>query len=389
MYPFEFCLPTKIKFGEGEVSKVGQEALGFGKKALLITYDENFVKKIGFFQKVENSCKEAGVELIPCFGVKSNPTVEHSLGILDTIRKNKPDVIIALGGGSAIDEAKFVSVAAKYNGDPWDLVTGAAPIESSIPIIAVVTIPATSSELNATSVMSYEKIQRKEGFVNPHMLPKVSILDPELTYTIPIKQTAYSAADIVSHLMEAYFGHTLDWAPFQDRYCQGGIRTIIDCMDRLLVDSADKEARAQMMWTASYAWNGFYTNGLGPCDATIHVLGHSMSNFFDTPHGASMSVTILGTMRYFLNKKTKKFAEFSREVFKVDEKDDLKAAKIGIDKIEAWFKKIGTPVTLSEAGISEEAIEKLSADALITANNWGLADLYNLEIIKEMFKLCL
>ena len=132
------------------------------------------------------------------------------------------------------------------------------------------------------------------------MRPKVAILDPELTYTIPLKQTAYSAADIISHLMEAYFGHSLDWAPFQDHYCQGGIRTIMECMDRLLVNPADKEARAQMMWTASYAWNGFYPSGLGPFDMTIHVLGHSLSNFYDTPHGASMSVTILATMRYFL-----------------------------------------------------------------------------------------
>ena len=388
MYAFEFCLPTKIKFGEGEVSAVGQEAKEFGKKALLITYDEAFVKDIGFFQKVEKSCKEAGVNLIPSFGVKSNPTVEHSLEILRIVKKNDPDVIIALGGGSVMDTAKFVSVAAKYDGDPWDLVTGDAPIESALPIIAVVTIPATSSELNATSVMSYEKIQRKEGFVNAHMLPKVAILDPELTYTIPLKQTAYSAADIISHLMEAYFGHSLDWAPFQDRYCQGGIRTIMECMDRLLDDPQNKEARAQMMWTASYAWNGFYPLGLGPCDATIHVLGHSMSNFFDTPHGASMSVTILATMRYFLNEKTKKFAEFSREVFKVDEKDDLKAASIGINKLEAWFKKIGTPVTFSDAGIPEDAIDKISADALITAQNWGLGELYDLEKIKDMFKLC-
>jgi len=389
MYPFEFCLPTKIKFGEGEVSNVGQEALGFGKKALLITYDEDFVKKIGFLQKVEKSCKEAGVELDSCFGVKSNPTVEHALGIIEKVRKNKPDVIIALGGGSAIDEAKFVSVAAMVDGDPWDLVTGDTPIESSLPIIAVVTIPATSSELNATSVMSYEKIQRKDGFVSPHMLPKVAILDPELTYTIPVKQTAYSAADIISHLLEAYFGHTLEWAPFQDRYCQGGIRTIIDCMDRLLLDLSDKEARAQMMWTASYAWNGFYPNGLGPCDATIHVLGHSLSNFFDTPHGAAMSVTILGTMRYFLNEKTKKFADFAREVFKINESDELAAAKAGIDTLEAWFKKIDTPVTLAEAEIPEDAIEKMSADALTTAKAWGLGDLYDLKKIREMFKLCI
>ena len=389
MYPFEFSMPTNVVFGEGAVARVGSIAAGFGKKALLLTYDEAFVKKIGFYQKVEESCSAAGIDLVSCFGVKGNPTVEHAHGVIAVAKAEKPDVIIALGGGSVMDEAKFVGIALKYAGDPWDLVTGKAPIQDTVPVIAVVTIPATSSELNVVSVMSNEQLQRKEGFGHPVMRPKTAILDPELTYSIPVFQTAYSSADILSHLMEAYFGHSLDWAPFQDRYCQGGILTIMDCMDRLLVDPADKEARAQMMWTASFAWNGFYPLGLGPCDATIHVLGHSLSNFYDTPHGAAMSVTILATMRYFLHTKTKKFAGFAREVFKVDEADDLKAAEAGIEALEAWFKKIGTPVTLAEAGIPAEGIAKMAPDALITAQAWGLGELYTLDKINEMFQLCL
>jgi alcohol dehydrogenase YqhD (iron-dependent ADH family) len=389
MYPFEFDMTTKAVFGEGVVAKVGEIAASFGKKALLLTYDESFVKEVGFYQKVADSCKAAGVELISAFGVKSNPTVEHATGVIALVKAEKPDVIIALGGGSVMDEAKFVGLAARYAGDPWDFPTGKAPIEETLPVIAVVTIPATSSELNGTSVMSYEKIQRKEGFASPVMRPKYAILDPELTYSIPLKQTAYSATDIISHLLEAYFGHSLDWAPFQDRYCQGSIRTIIECMDRILVNPKDKEARSQMMWTASYAWNGFYPCGLGPCDATIHVLGHSLSNFYDTPHGASMSITILATMRYFLRTKTKKFAEFSREVFGVSDANDLKAAEGGIVALEAWFKKIGTPTTLAEAGIPDSGVAKMAPDALQTAQAWGLGDLYTLEKCTEMFKYCL
>ncbi len=388
MYPFEFDMTTKAVFGEGVVARVGELAAGFGKKALLITYDEKFVKEVGFYQKVADSCKSAGVSLIGAFGVKSNPTVEHAAGVIALAKKEKPDVLIALGGGSAIDEAKFVGVAAGYDGDPWDFVTGKTPITKTLPVIAVVTIPATSSELNGTSVMSYEKIQRKDGFLSPIMRPKYAVLDPELTYTIPVKQTAYSAADIVSHLLEAYIGHGLDWAPFQEHYCQGGIRTIMECMDRILANPRDKEARAQMMWTASYAWNGFYPCGLGPADATIHVLGHSLSNFYDTPHGAAMSVTIPATMRYFLTTKTKRLAGIAREVFAVRESDDLAAAKAGIAAIVAWFKKIGTPTTLGEAGIPNEAIAKMAPDALKTAQAWGLGDLYTLQTCEKMFELC-
>lgn len=388
MYGFEFDMTTKAVFGEGSVAKVGELAAGFGKKALLVSYDEDFVKKMGFYQKVAESCKAAGVTLVCAFGVKSNPTVEHALGVIALAKKEKPDVIIALGGGSAIDEAKFVGVAAGYVGDPWDLASGKAPITECLPLIAVVTIPATSSELNGTSVMSYEKIQRKDGFVSGLMRPKYAVLDPELTYTIPIKQTAYSAADIVSHLLEAYLGHGLDWAPFQDHYCQASIRTIMECMDRLLKDPKDKEARAQMMWTASYAWNGFYPCGLGPCDATIHILGHSLSNFYDTPHGAAMSVTIPATMRYFLGSKTKKLAEIAREVFGVHEADDQAAAKAGIAAFVAWCKKIGTPTTLAEAGIPADSIAKMAPDALKTAQAWGLGELYTLDTCTKMFELC-
>lgn len=331
--PFEFSVPTKIIFGVGEVKKVGGEAARYGKKALLVTYDEDFVKKVGFFDKVADSCKEAGVELLYHFGVKSNPTAEHAAPAIALCKKEKPDVIIALGGGSAMDEAKFIGVGALYDGDPWDFPLGKAVIEKTIPVITVVTIPATSSELNGTAVITNEALGRKDGFVNPVMKPVVSILDPELTYTIPIKQTAYSAADIVSHLLEHYLGHTLPFAPYQDHFCQGGIRSIMDCMDRLLKDPQDPEARGLMMWQAAFAWNGFYDCGMGLPNSNIHILGHSLSNFYDTPHGAAMSVTILATMRYYLKERAKKYADFAREVFKIEEKDDRKAAQAGIDAL--------------------------------------------------------
>lgn len=240
--------------------------------------------------------------------------------------------------------------------------------------------------------MSNETLGRKDGFANPIMRPKVSILDPELTYTIPMKQTAYSAADIVSHLLEHYIGHNVEFAPYQDHYCQGGIRAMMECMDRLAKDPKDPAARAQMMWCAAFAWNGFYDSGLGVMNSNIHILGHSLSNFYDTPHGAAMSITILATLRYFLDTKTEKYATLAREVFGITEPDDRKAALAGIDGFEAWFKKIGAPITLAEAGIVDaDAIDKMAPDALQTAIAWGEEEAfgYTIEMIKEQFKLCL
>lgn len=393
MFPFEFQIPTKIIFGKGEVCKVGREARSFGTKAMLVTYDEDFVKKVGFYDKVAKSCKEAGVQLICHFGVKSNPTAEHAAIGIELARKEKIDVLIALGGGSAMDEAKYIGIALKYDGDPWDFPLGKAEIKDTVPVITVVTIPATSSELNGTAVINNEHLRRKDGFANPIMKPKVTILDPELTYTIPIRQTAYSAADIVSHLLEHCIGNVdLKFTPYQDHFCTGGIRSIMECMDRLLVNPKDEDARAIMMWQASYAWSGFYSQGFGIPSQTIHILGHSLSNFYDTPHGAAMSVTILATMRYYLNERTAKYAQVAREVFGITEKDDLMAAKMGIEGFKAWFKKIGTPTTLAEAGITDpDAVKKMAPDALITAASWGEKEKYNynVEMLEEMFKLCL
>ena len=255
-------------------------------------------------------------------------------------------------------------------------------------LIAVVTIPATSSELNIIAVVTNDEINRKGGVVSPLLRPKVTILDPELTYTIPMKQTAYSAADIMSHLMECSLSHTLAWAPFQERYAYSSIRTIRDCMDRIFEGPGDKEARAQFMWTASFAWCGFYENGLGPCQMTIHTLGHSMSNLFDTPHGASMSVTMLAMLKYYLKERTKRYADFAREALEVVEEDDLKAATKGIETLDKWFKKIGTPTTLAEAGIPDEAIEKLTADAHKSAVEFNQGDIYTMDVIRDLFNLC-
>lgn len=389
--PFEFSVPTKIIFGPGEVKKVGAEAAKFGKKALLLTYDEALVKKLGFYDKVAQSCQEAGVELLCHFGVKSNPTAEHAAPAIALCKKEKPDVIIALGGGSAMDEAKYIGIGALYDGDPWDFCSGKAVPEKTLPVMTVVTIPATSSELNGTAVMNNEALQRKDAVVNPLIRPVVSILDPELTYTIPIRQTAYSAVDIISHLLEHYIGHTKPFTPYQDHFCEGGIRSIMECMERLLQDPQDPEARGLMMWQAAFAWCGFYNCGLAPASNNIHVLGHSLSNFYDTPHGAAMAITILATLRYFLKDRLKKTAAFGREVFGIREEDDEKAALAGIAALEAWFKKIGAPTTLAEAGITDpDAIDKMVPDALQSAIAWGEKDLlgYTLDMVREQFELC-
>ncbi|MBN1298149.1 MAG: iron-containing alcohol dehydrogenase [Actinobacteria bacterium] len=388
MFPFEYYIPTKIVFGEGNINKLGELALPYGKKAMLVTYDEALVKKLGFYDKAINSLKGSGIDVISFFGVKSNPTVEHIREGVKIAKDKKPDFLLAVGGGSVIDTAKAMAMGAFYDGDVWDLAEGTGQVDKALPVITVLTIPATSSEMNATSVISNDELKRKEGFVNTLMFPKLSILDPELTYSIPILQTAISATDIVSHLMEGYINHNDPWAPMQDRYAQGMIKTIMDCLDKLIGNPQDAQARATMMWASTFAWNGFYVCGLGSFDMPIHMVGHTFSAFYDLAHGSAMSVSIPAVMKFHLKERIEKYSVFAREVFGINGDISEKTAKAGIDALEQWFKRIGVPTTFKEAGMPSNELDAMADDILITAKHWGI-ETYDKEMVLAILNLCL
>jgi alcohol dehydrogenase YqhD (iron-dependent ADH family) len=387
MNPFEYYIPTKVIFGEGEVKRIGEVAAEFGKTAMLVSYDKDFIESIGLLGKTLTPLKEAGVQVIEHFGVKSNPTVEFVREGVTLCKQTKPDVIIALGGGSVMDTAKAMAAGATSENDIWDMASGKAAIEAALPIVTIVTIPATSSEMNPTSVISNDELRRKEGFGHPVMFPKVSILDPELTYSIPVQLTAISAADIVSHLMEGYINHFDEWAPMQDRFAQGMIKTVIESMDILLDDPNHKQARAIMMWAAAFAWNGFYVCGIGGFEPCIHMLGHSFSAFYDLPHGSAMSVSIPGCMKYHLKDRAKKYAEFAKEVFSIVKECDECSGQAGIDAITDWFKKIGVPTSFAEANMPTDEFDAMADDVLITARNWGIES-YDKKMVLELLELC-
>lgn len=388
MFPFEYHLPTKIIFGEGKIRQLGEVASAFGKKAMLVTYDEQFVKSAGFYEKAIAALKAKDINVVSFFGVKSNPTMEHIRMGIALAKADKPDVLIALGGGSVIDTVKAMALGVLSDADVWDIAVGAAKATDALPIVAVVTIPATSSEMNCVSVISNDALKRKEGFGNPLMFPKVSILDPELTYSLPIRQTAISAADIVSHLMEGYINHNDPWAPMQDRFAQGMIKNVMDCMARLLQNPNDAPARATMMWVGTFAWNGFYVCGLGSFDMPIHMVGHSFSAFYDLPHGSAMSVSIPGVMKFHLKERIEKYSVFAQEIFGIKGEISEQTAQAGIDALIGWFKQIGVPTTFAEAQMPANELEAMADDILVTAQHWGIKT-YTKEMVLRLLQLCL
>jgi len=389
MQNFEFYIPTKVIFGNDTLETVGKNVSLYGKKALLASYDKALLENIDIYKKITDSLKEAGVEIVEFYGIKSNPVISHVNKGAAVAKKEKVDVILAIGGGSVIDECKVIAAAAKYDGDAWDFFSGAAEVKEALPLVAVLTIPATSSEMNSGAVITDEKTMHKSGFFSPAFFPKVSILDPLVTFSLNQELTAYAAADIMSHLLEGYLTHKDDWAPIQDGLMETLMKAVISSADRIQIDPRDKHARATMMWAGSLAWNGLPIAGVGPIGYPMHMFEHTLSAIYDIHHGAGMAVIMPGWMKYDCSHDNRRYILFARNVFGITEKDNSKAAEDGIEAFRKWLIDKGAPVSFKSAKLPTNELEKLADDVIVTAKAWGMEDWYTRETIIEIFTRCI
>ncbi len=387
MQNFTFWNPTKIIFGEGIIPQIGGETKNFGKKVLFV-YGKSSIKKSGVYHNVVNSLREAKLEVIEFSGVQPNPVLSHVKEGIALAKREDIDVIVAVGGGSVIDESKAIAAGAKTDGDVWDFFINKATIQNALPLLTVLTLAATGSEMNPAAVITNEETQQKFNIRSPFVFPKVSILDPTVTYTVPKKYTAYGAVDAISHIIEGYFTGSDLWTPIQDRLVEGLINTIMESTERILKNPEDYQGRATMMWAAALALNGLPVAGIGLHGFPNHMIAHSLGALYDLPHGAALSIVIPGWMKYASRKSPAKFAQFAERVFGIHENSPEKAAEKGIEALKAWFEKIGSPVTLLVENISEEDIEKIAKNATMLANKWKLIDEYPKEVIAEILELC-
>lgn len=388
MYPFEYCIPTKIVFGEGTVSRIGEILSDYGKKVLMVSYDQPLLESIGCYHTIVDAVGQAGLTLYEKYGIKSNPSIETVREYAQFAKDEGIDVILAVGGGSVIDSCKFIAAAAKCAGDPWDFFTGKQAITDALPLVTITTIPATSSEMNSGAVITNEKLQRKEGMYSPFFFPKVSILDPTLTYQLPPKLTAYSMADAMSHLLEGYLTHRDANAPIQDGMMETLMKSIMQATRKVLKDPGDREARAVLMWACALAWNGFPVAGVGAYGAPMHVFGHSLSALYDTPHGASLSIVMPHWMRYDMKTDHKPYVKFARNVFGIAVEDEQQAGAMAIDQFESWLTEIGAPTSFAQFDIPTDRIRELAENAAVTAQAWGLPAWTDVDRLMEVYQLC-
>ncbi|GAK60287.1 iron-containing alcohol dehydrogenase [Candidatus Vecturithrix granuli] len=387
MQNFTFWNPTKIIFGTDTIPQIGQETRRFGNKALLV-YGKSSIKKSGIYDMVLASFQEAGIEVIEHAGVKSNPVLSHVNAGIALVKQKQIGVIVAVGGGSVIDESKAIAVGAQTDHDVWDYYLGVREVEAALPVLAVLTIAATGSEMNLVSVVTNEETQQKFNLRSPFIFPKVSILDPTVTFSVPRTYSAYGAVDAISHTIEGYFNGSDPWTPIQDRYVEGLILSIMESAERILENAEDYQGRATMMWAATLALNGLPVAGIGAMRSPNHLIAHSLGAMYDIAHGAALSIVIPGWMTYASRKAPRKFAQFAQRIFNIQEESPEKQAEKGIAALKAWFYKIGAPVSLAEGNIPEEDIERIAENTQSLARKWNVTDEYTQKTVAHILTLC-
>jgi len=391
MKNFEFYSPTRVIFGENILKDIGKTAGDFGTKALLV-YGRNSIKKSGLYDQLVSDLKEAGISIEDFSGVKPNPELSHARRGAEKAAASGAEMIIAVGGGSVIDEAKAIAAGACYPGDLWDFYTGEATVEKALPLIAIQTLPATSSETNPVSVITNTATNEKFGSRSPLFIPKTSFLDPSLTYTLPLEYTAYASFDIICHLLEGYFTSTDSFAPVQDGFVEGTVRAVMTSMKMVEKNPRDKDGRAALMWAGALAWNGLANAGVEGASTPNHMLEHPLSAVYDIAHGAGLAAIFPAWLKYMKKTITPRILLFGEKIMEMGHElrdlDDDEACDRVIESFTQWIKAAGCPVNLREAGIENPDFPELVKQARTLCGMWGI-DGYSDKDLDAIFRLAL
>ena len=356
MNNFDFYCPTRIVFGKGVISRLS-DLIEEGRKILLV-YGGGSIKANGVYDQAIEALK--GKDVFEFSGIEPNPHYETCMDAVAMIKRENIDFLLAIGGGSVLDATKFIAAAAKYEGDdPWDILLKGEPVKEALPLASIITLPATGSEMNGNSVVSRMSSNEKLAFGSEKVYPKFSIIDPETTYSLPLKQTINGIVDTYVHVMEQYATFDVN-TPLQDQWAFGIIKTLISEAPKVLKNPEDYEARANIFWCATCGLNYWISLGCVQ-DWSTHMIGHELTAFYGLDHGQTLAIILPRLWENQKASKVKKLAKLAKEVFGYSGEDEVLAADFAILKTEEFFKSIGQKTKLSEYGIiPEEASEKVS-----------------------------
>ncbi len=356
---FNFYSPTEFVFGKGTEDNCGALVKKHGGTRVLVHYGSGSVVKSGLLTRVTDSLKAEGISYFELGGVVPNPRDTKVYEGIELCRKEKIDFILSVGGGSCIDSSKAIAAGACYEGDFWDFYCGKAAIEKALPVGTVLTIAAAGSEGSPNSVITREQGMEKRGAGSDLLRPKFSILDPELTFTLPKYQTGCGATDIMAHVFERYFTRTKE-VEITDRLCEAVLLTMIKETPRVIADPENYDARANIMWAGMVAHNNICGVGRSQ-DWNSHGLEHELSGLYDCAHGAGLAVIMPAWMEYVVDTDVMRFAQMATRIWGVqmDFADPRSTALKGIRAFRSFLHDIGMPINFEELGAKAEDIRVL------------------------------
>lgn len=367
MQNFNYCTPTRLIFGEGVIKDLPEVMSHYGKK-ILLTYGGGSIKKFGLYDKVLELLK--GYEIYELPNIMPNPKYDPS--VLDGVKMCKQhniDVILSVGGGSVLDCSKAIAGGAKYDGDPWDLITYKAETKAALPIVDIITLAATGSEYDAGGVISRTETNDKTCYSDPHLYPKVSFLDPTYTFTVSKKQTSAGIADAMNHIFEQYFCE--DSTILNDGFMEAGLKSLMINGRKCLDNPEDYNARAEMMLVCTYGCNDIYSLGNSQSGWPCHGMEHALSAYYDITHGEGLAIITPRWMKHILSDKTvDRFVKYGVNVFGIDSNlDKMEIANKAIEETYKFYESINIPMHLKDVGIDESRIETMAKHV---ADNEGL-----------------
>ncbi|MFH6952146.1 iron-containing alcohol dehydrogenase [Pseudoalteromonas sp. XMcav1-K] len=351
---FSFVNPTKIIFGQGQIASIQHEIPQSAK--VLVIYGGGSIKQNGIYQQVTDALSEH--QVFEFSGIEPNPSYETAMRAVAKIKEHNIDYLLAVGGGSVIDGTKFIAAAAKFDGEPWDILAKAAEVTDALPIGVVLTLPATGSESNSYSVVSKLDTNDKLPFASEKVQPKFAVLDAQVTKTLPERQLANGVVDAFVHVMEQYltFDHG---AKVQDRFAEGLLHTLIEDGPRVFAEPDNMMVRENLMWSATMALNGLIGAGV-PQDWSTHMLGHEVTALYGLDHAQTLAIVLPRMMNAMRQQKEAKLLQYAERIWGITEQDKNLAIDQAIEKTEAFFHSVNMPTRLSDYQLDEKV-----ADAVV------------------------
>jgi len=358
MYNFEFKNPVKIIFGKDTIPKVADEVPSNAR--VLMTYGGGSIKKTGVYDQVKNALNDS--ELFEFGGIEPNPHYETCMKAVELIKKEKINYLLSVGGGSVLDATKFIAAAVLYeDGDPWEILARRYEVEvkQALPIGAVLTLPATGSEMNGNSVITRVSTQEKMAFGSPKVMPQFSILDPECVFTLPDRQVANGIVDAYVHVLEQYLTFDVN-SPIQDRFAESILLTLIEEGPKVLANRKDYESAANFMWSATLALNGLIGSGV-PQDWATHMIGHELTAYHGIDHARTLAIVLPGMMHIKRKNKKEKLLQYGERIWNINSGNTDERIDQAINKTIEFFESVGIKTKLPDYDVPVDTIDKITS----------------------------